>query len=279
MAVATKEKVEKLISVVVPIKQVPDMERVKFDAEKGTVDRSSAAAEINPFDLNALEAAVQVKDKLGGTVTTISMGPPQAESALRDALSRGADRAVLLVGREFAGADTLATSYTLASAIKKLGKFDLIICGEKTVDGDTGQVGPEIAEHLGIPHVAYVSKVEVAGGKLVVVCEMENDRYVIESELPLLITVTKDINTPRLPTLPDKLNARKAEIEKWAGEALSSVADPSKFGLKGSPTRLHKVIVRSEEGRKGEIFRGNPEETVAKLVDALEEGRVFQKIK
>lgn len=202
-----------MLRIVVPIKQVPDMERVEFDIEKGVVDRTSAEGEINPFDLNALEAAVQIKEKLGGTITVISMGPSQAESALKDALSRGADSAVLLVDREFAGADTLATSYVLASAIKKLGQFDLIICGEKTVDGDTGQVGPEIAEHLGIPHVAYVSEIKEGGEKLVVACDMEDDRYLIESAFPLLITVTKDINVPRLPTFSDKLKARKAEVE------------------------------------------------------------------
>ena len=198
--------------IIVPIKQVPDMSRVKFDTEEGRVDRSSAGAEINPFDLNALEAAVQIKDKLGGTVTTISMGPPSAESALRDALSRGANEAVLLVDSAFAGADTLATSYALAAAIKKLGEFDLIICGEKTVDGDTGQVGPEIAEHLGIPHVAYVSEIKEMGEKMVLVCEMEDNRYLIESGFPLLITVTKDINMPRLPSLRNTLKARKAKI-------------------------------------------------------------------
>jgi len=268
-----------MISIVVPIKQVPDMERVKFNTETGTVDRTSAPGEINPFDLNALEAAVQIKEKLGGTVTTISMGPPQAEFSVRDTLSRGADRGILLVDRAFAGADTLATSYTLASAIRKLGEFDLIVCGEKTVDGDTGQVGPEIAEWLGIPHVAYVSGIEEIGEKFTVICDMEGDRYSIESHLPLLITVTKDINMPRLPAFADKLKARKAEIEKWTADDLSSVADPSRFGLKGSPTRLNKVIVPSEEGRKGEVFRGSTAETTAKIIDAFEEGGVLENIR
>ena len=267
------------MDILVPIKQVPDMERVRFDKEKGTVDRSSAPGEINPFDLNALEAAVQIKEKLGGTVTTISMGPPQAESALRDALSRGADRAVLLVDRAFAGADTLATSYTLASGIRKLGKFALIVCGEKTVDGDTGQVGPEIAEWLDMPHVAYVSEIREVGERVTVVCEMEGDRYLIESPLPLLVTVTKDINVPRLPAFADKLKARKAEIEKWTAEDLSAVADSSKFGLQGSPTRLSKVIVPSEEGRKGQVFRGSAEETVARMADALHEGGILENVR
>jgi len=268
-----------MISIVVPIKQVPDMERVKFDTETGTVDRTSAAGEINPFDLNALEAAVQIKEKLGGTVTTISMGPPQAESSVRDTLSRGAERGILLVDRAFAGADTLATSYTLASAIRKLGEFDLIVCGEKTVDGDTGQVGPELAEWLDIPHVAYVSEIKEIGEKFTVVCDMEGDRYLIESRLPLLITVTKDINVPRLPAFADKLKARKAEIEKWTADDLSCVAETSRFGLKGSPTRLKKVIVPSQEGRKGEIFRGSPAEIIARIIDAFEEGGVLQSIR
>jgi len=268
-----------MISIVVPIKQVPDMERVKFDTETGTVDRTSAAGEINPFDLNALEAAVQIKEKLGGTVTTISMGPPQAESSVRDTLSRGADRGILLVDRAFAGADTLATSYTLASAIRKLGEFDLIVCGEKTVDGDTGQVGPELAEWLDIPHVAYVSEIKEIGEKFTVICDMEGDRYLIESRLPLLITVTKDINVPRLPAFADKLKARKAEIEKWTADDLSCVAETSRFGLKGSPTRLKKVIVPSQEGRKGEIFRGSPAEIIERIIDAFEEGGVLQSIR
>ena len=258
-----------MLRIIVPIKQVPDMSQVKFDTEEGRVDRSSAVAEINPFDLNALEAAVQIKEKLGGTITTISMGPRQAESALRDALSRGADDTVLLTDRAFAGADTLATSYTLASAIRKLGEFDLIICGEKTVDGDTGQVGPQIAEHLGIPHVAYVSKLEEVGEKLMVVCEMEGERYLIESDFPVLIAVTKDINTPRLPSLRGKLNARKAEIKTWGAEELSSIAEKGRFGTQGSPTRVHQITIPAEEGRKGRIFRDTSDEAIEEITNAL----------
>ena len=265
--------------IIVPIKQVPDMSQVKFDIDMGRVDRSSAGAEINPFDLNALEAALQIKDKLGGVVTTISMGPPQAESALRDALSRGADDAILLSDRAFVGADTLATSYTLAVAIRKLGGFDLIICGEKTVDGDTGQVGPEIAEHLSIPHVAYVSAIKEIGEKMVLVCEMEGDRYLIESGFPLLITVTKDINVPRLPSLRNKLKARKAKIEIWTAADLPPNVDQSKFGVQGSPTRVYRVTVPTEEGRKGEIFKGTVDEAVRRTVDAFEERQILKGLK
>lgn len=268
-----------MLDIIVPIKQVPDMERVKFDTEAGRIDRSSAAGEINPFDLNALETAVQLKEKLGGTVTTISMGPPQAESSIRDSLARGANRGILLVDRAFAGADTWATSYALASGIKKIGRYDLIICGEKTVDGDTGQVGPEIAEWLGIPHVAYVSEIRDAGDTITAICEMENERYGIESPFPALITVTKDINMPRLPSFADKMSARKAEIEKWGAAEIADVADAANLGLKGSPTRLNKVVIPSEEGRKGEVFRGNPDEAVTKVADGLQALGLFGGVK
>jgi len=262
--------------IIVPIKQVPDMTQVKFNTEEGKVDRSSAGAEINPFDLNALEVAVRIKENICGTITAISMGPPSAESALRDALSRGANDAILLEDRIFAGADTLATSYTLAVAIKKLGIFDLIICGEKTVDGDTGQVGPEIAEHLGIPHVAYVSEIKEVGERMVVVCELDDERYLIESGLPLLITVTKDIATPRLPAFSDKLEARKAKIAIWNASDFISIADMSRFGLHGSPTRVHKIMVPTEEGRKGEIFRDIKDEEIRTVVDAFVERQILR---
>ena len=249
------------------IKQVPDIQKVRFDVETGRVDRSSAPAETNPFDLNALETAVRLKEKLGGRVTVISMGPPQAESSLRDALARGADRTILLIDKRFAGADTLATSYTLATAIRKLGSFDLIVCGEKTVDGDTGQVGPEVAEHLGIPHVAYVCEVrEVSDDKILVVSDM-GDKYLFEARLPALITVTKDINTPRLPTLRDVLKARRAKVEVWNADSLAEYGEACRFGLQGSMTLVTRITIPSEEERKGLIFRG--EDAVERLIDAL----------
>jgi electron transfer flavoprotein beta subunit len=254
------------------------MNQVKFNTDKGRVDRSSARAEINPFDLNALEAALQIKEKLGSTITTISMGPSFAGTALRDALSRGADDAILLSDKAFAGADTLATSYTLAVAIRKLKGFDLIICGEKTVDGDTGQVGPEIAEYLGIAHVAYVCEIKKMSGKMVVVCEMEGERYSIESGFPLLITVTKDINVPRLPTFRDKLRARKAKVEIWNAADLSHNVDHTRFGVKGSPTRVYQVTIPTEEDRKGEILKGNADEVVKRIIDVFKERRIFEGI-
>lgn len=255
--------------IVVPIKQVPDIGKVKFDMERGRVDRSSAPAEINPFDENALEAAARIKEILGGIITAISMGPPSAEETLRDALSRGADRAILLTDRKFGGADTLATSYTLATAIRKIGTFDLVICGEKTIDGDTGQVGPELAEHLDISQVTYVSRIkEVSEKAISVISEMSGGSYLVELKLPGLITVTKDINEPRLPTLRDRIRARKATIEIWDANILADIADVNKFGLPGSPTMVSKVIVPSEKTRKGQFFQGD--EAVLKLTEVLD---------
>jgi len=243
------------LTLVVLIKQVPDITRVRFDAEKGRIDRSSAEAEINPFDLNALEAAVQVKEKLGGTVLAISMGPPSAVVALRDALARGADEAILLEDNKFAGADTLATSYTLAGAIKKLRSFDIIFCGEKTVDGDTGQVGAEVAEFLQIPHLYYVSKIkEVTKDKIIVVSEMEDASYVMECDFPVLVSVTKDVNKPRLPTLRENIRAIKAEVKIWHAEDLADVLNLNNVGYAGSPTVVSKVLVPEEKERGGKVF-------------------------
>ncbi|RLE70616.1 MAG: electron transfer flavoprotein, beta subunit [Thermoprotei archaeon] len=256
------------LHIIVPVKQVPDIEMVKFDVERGRIDRSSAPGETNPFDLNALEAAIRIKEEVGGFITAISMCPPQAESTLRDAIARGADRAILLTDPRFAGADTLATSYTLACAIRKLGHFDLIICGEKTVDGDTGQVGPELAEHLNIPHVAYVSEIrEVSKERVLVVADMGDAYYLVEMKLPGLLTVTKDINVPRLPTLRDRLRAKRAVVEVWTADDLADVADMSRFGYTGSPTTVYRISFPEERGRMAEIFKGPS--AVDELIESL----------
>jgi electron transfer flavoprotein beta subunit len=258
------------LRLIVLIKQVPDIEKVRFDHEKGRIDRSSAEATTNPFDLNALEVAVQLKEKFGGIVTALSMGPPQAESTLRDALSRGADRGILLTDLRFAGADTLATSYTLASAIRKLGPFDLVVCGEKTVDGDTAQVGAEVAEHLGIPHVAYVCEVkEVVREGIIVTSRMGKGYYTYLLRFPGLITVTKDVNVPRLPTLRDTIKARRAQITVWTAEDLSDVALLEKFGISGSPTQVVRVFTPSTEGRKGKLLQGSAEDIAKELAGIL----------
>ena len=261
-------------NLVVLVKQVPEIDKVKFDTESGRIDRSSAKAEINPFDLNALEVAVQICEKLGGTITAISMGPPSAESALRESLARGASRAILLTDKKFSGADTLATSFTLASAIRKAGKFDLVLCGEKTVDGDTGQVGPEVGELLGVPQITYASElVEVTKEKIVVVSETDEGSYLMESKFPLVITVTKGINRPRTPGLQDRLSAREAKVEVWDADSLADVANAAKFGLAGSATKVIKVVVPSEKGRRGVFFEGD--DAAIKLAKALNDEGLY----
>ncbi len=265
------------MNILVLIKQVPEIEKVRFDYEKGRLDRSSAGAIVNPFDLNALEAAVQIKEKIGGSVTAISMGPMQAIDALRDALARGADKAILLSDESFAGADTLATAYTLASAIRKHGTFDLIVCGEKTIDGDTAQVGPEVAEFLGIPHVAYVEEIrEVCSDKIVVGARMERNYYIVELRLPGLITVTKDLNNPRLPTLRDKLRAMRAEITVWGYMDLAEEGSPRFFGLNGSPTRVIRVYTSVAEKRRSQVLSGTAHEVAQKIVQILMKNGVLR---
>ncbi len=257
------------MEIIVPLKEVPDIEKVRFDREKGRIDRSSAESGPNPFDLNALEEAVRMKEEVGGKVTVVSMGPERAEKTLRDALARGADEAVLLTDKGFSGSDTWATSYTLAMAIKKIGDYDLIFCGEKTVDGDTGQVGPEIAEILDIPHVAYVNEViERHEEKIVVKNKMWGMTCTRELKPKGLMTVTKDVNEPRLPSLKDKLRAKKAEIVKWDLEELSKYGQGENFGLKGSPTSVVNIEVPKEKGRECLKFQGP--DAVEEMLEKLE---------
>ena len=231
------------------------MEKVQFDADNGRIDRKSAGVEVNPFDLNALEAAVNIKEKIGAEVTAISMGPERADQALKEAVARGADEAYLLTDKSFAGADTIATSATLAAAAKKLGDFDLIIAGEMSVDGDTAQVGPQTAEFLDINHAAYVSKIiKVNKEEIKVNTSLWKSEYAKTFNYPLLITVTKDINNPRLPSFKDKMKARKTEINKFDFETIIDQLPIEEVGIKGSPTWVEKIIVPAKIERKGIIY-------------------------
>ena len=260
--------------IIVLAKQVPDIEKVKFLKDSNWVDRKSADTEINPFDLNAVEAAQQMKEKLGATVTVISMGPATAEAVLKEAIARDADRGILLTDDAFAGADTLATSYALAAAIRKVGDFDLILCGEKTVDGDTGQIGPAVAERLGVALLPFVSQItEVTADKLTAVTETSAGSLNVEATFPLVVTGTKELNTPRLPTLKDKLRARKAEVEKWTAADLAD-AEPSKLGGAGSATWVESISVPPEKKRMGEVFKG--EGSANRLVAALDKAGLLK---
>ncbi|MCP8311772.1 MAG: electron transfer flavoprotein subunit beta/FixA family protein [Candidatus Methylarchaceae archaeon HK02M1] len=270
MGNGTKDKKE--FSVIVLVKQVPEAEDIRIDTDTGRLDRSSAEAVTNPFDLNAIEVANRIKEGFGGKVTCISMGPPRAKSILRDALARGCDRGILLSDKKFGGADTLATSYTLSCAIKKIGSFDLIVCGEKTTDGDTGQVGPEVAEQLDIPHACFVEEIKaITESSLVVRRKTENGYMILELKLPALISVTKDINEPPLPLLKNKIKVRKAEIETWSASYLSEIGDVEWFGLTGSPTRVVNVGSPRIEKETMMIGGGSPREKAKKLVDILED--------
>lgn len=243
------------MNLVVLVKQVPETTDVKIDRETNTLIREGVSSIVNPFDMYAVEQALRIRDEHGGKVTCISMGPPQAEAALRETLSLGADEAILLSDKAFAGADTLATSYTLAKAILKLGEFDLVICGKQAIDGDTAQVGPGVAEHLDIPHVTYVSKVEKISDRHIRVRRMTEEGYdVILSSLPALITVVREVGEPRMPSIKGTLRARKAQIATWTAKDIE--ADEMMLGLSGSPTQVMRIF--SPEARPGgEIIEGD----------------------
>lgn len=265
------------MKIAVLIKQVPDMEKVKFDCENGLVDRSSAGVEINPFDLNALEAGVAAGEQTGGTVTAVTMGPPRGADSLKEAIARGATDGILLSDRAFGGADTKATSKTLAAILKKMEGVDLILAGEKTVDGDTGQVGAEVAEYLNIPHISYVDEIlEITEDSITVVSDIMEGRYVKQAKFPVLLTVTKDLNVPRLPSLKSKMNARKAEIPTWGLGELAGVLTAEEAGLKGSPTKVRKIEVPKPVTRECRKERENPEAFLETMIGELREKNILE---
>ncbi|MBF0215442.1 MAG: electron transfer flavoprotein subunit beta/FixA family protein [Candidatus Omnitrophica bacterium] len=256
------------MNIIVLIKQVPETTDVKIDPVTNTLKREGVQSIINPFDVYAIEEGIRLRERAGaGKVTVITMGPPQALEALREAVSMGCDDAILLSDRKFAGSDTWATSYTLSKAIKKLGKFDVIICGKQASDGDTAQVGPGVSTHLDIPQVTYVKKIEEITIEKARVERMTEEGYdIMETPLPALFTVVKEINVPRLPSLKGKMRAKKIEIPVWTAESLE--CDGKKIGLDGSPTRVMKVFTPApREG--GEMLSGEPEEVAKKLVGLL----------
>ena len=253
------------------IKQVPATTDVKINPETNTLVREGVETQINPFDLYALEEAVRTKERMSeagdqSTVTVLSMGPPWAEDALREAISLGADDAILLSDRAFAGADTWCTSYTLAMALKKL-EPDIVFCGMQAIDGDTGQVGPGIAVHMNYAQVAYVAKIESLDGKKMVAKRLIEEGYeVCEVRLPAVLTVVKEINEPRTPSLRGKMNAKKAEIPVWGPAEIGAPED--RIGLLGSPTQVIKVMTPPCRAG-GDKYQGEPGELADKLYDVL----------
>jgi electron transfer flavoprotein beta subunit len=257
------------MNIIVCIKQVPETQEVRLDPVTHTLKREGIAAIVNPFDLYALEEGLRVKDAHGGTVTVITMGPPQAEAALREALGFGADAAVLLSDKAFAGADTWATALTLAKAVDKLGGADLIFCGKQAIDGDTAQVGPMLATILDIPYVAWARKLTFNDGGAVTVERLLDHGYdAVETSLPALITVVKEINEPRVPSFKAKLKAKKEPIPVWGLADLNLAAVD--VGLSGSFTQVVKVFPPPSRG-KSEIWTGAPEDLAARLWQRLKE--------
>ena len=260
------------MNVIVCIKQVPDTTDVQIDPETGTLIREGVPSIINPFDENAIEEGLQLVEEHGGKVTVITMGPPQAEDALRQALAMGADEAILLSDPVFAGADTLATSYTLSQAIRKTGDFDLVICGKQAFDGDTAQVGPGLAEQLGIPQITYAIEVAIEDTTLRAKRLREDAYEVVETRLPALITVVKQINDPRHAGLRGVMKARKADIPTWTAEDID--ADPLRCGLNGSPTNVIRVFSPQRQ-RQGEMLEGETQEVIPALIERLREAKVL----
>jgi electron transfer flavoprotein beta subunit len=255
------------MNVIVCIKQVPDTTEVKIDPVSKNLVREGVKSIINPFDMYAIEEAVRLKEKHGGKAIVLTMGPPQAEAVLREAISLGCDEAVLVSDRAFAGSDTLATGYTLSKAIEKIKDYDVIICGKQAVDGDTAQVGPGIAATLDIPQITYVRKIEEIKDKTIKAERATEEGYeVVESSLPCLITVVKEINTPRLPSLKGKIKAKNATIQVW--KAADIGAEENRVGLKGSPTWVFSIFTPPPRP-KGTIFDKEPQHNVDRLVDAM----------
>jgi electron transfer flavoprotein beta subunit len=263
------------MKIVVLVKQVPDTNQVKIDPKTGTLIRQGVPSIINPDDKFALEEGIRIKEKFGGTVTILSMGPPQAKDAIMEAIAMGADEGILLSDRMFAGADTWATSYSLAMAIKKIGVYDIILAGRQATDGDTAQIGPQIAEALEIPQVTYVFNVDINESEKTLRAKraMEDGYEVIEIPMPALLTCIKDLNDPRYPPISGIQRAVQCDIPIWSAEDVG--ADPEKIGLKGSPTMVAKTFT-PEPACRGECIGGTCEDVVQQIMDRLHEINILK---
>jgi electron transfer flavoprotein alpha/beta subunit len=267
------------LNIIVCIKQVPDTTEVKINPETNTLIREGVSSIINPFDVYAIEEALRLKEKFGGKVTVISLGPPQSIKALREALAMGADQAISLSDRAFAGSDTWATAYTLALAVNKIGAFDIVLCGKQAIDGDTGQVGPGLASQLHISQLTYVFRIislKPEEKSITVERLLEEGREVIEARLPAVITVVKDINQPRTPSFLDKRRASKLNIAVWTAIDLPGV-EPANLGLNGSPTQVIQISTPPLRTGKVELIKADTMEHSAEiLADKLLAEKILQ---
>jgi electron transfer flavoprotein beta subunit len=266
-----------LKNIVVAVKQVPDTNQVRIDPETGTLIREGVPFIVNPFDTHALEAGLQLKDRFGGQVIAVSMGPPNTVMTLRKCLALGADQAILVSDRMFGGADTLATSYVLTEAIKRIelenGRIDLVICGKQTIDGDTAQVGPGLATRLGFAQLTLVDQIidlSPQGHTITARRKLEGRKEVVQAQLPALLTMVREGNRPRYPTVPARLGAEEAEVQVWNNELLKLA--PELIGLRGSPTNVKRIF--APERKMGEILgdgEKDPQGAVHLLVQKLVE--------
>ena len=259
------------MKIVVCVKQVPDTMEITIDRETGVLNRDKAPAILNPFDAYAIEEGLSIKEQQSGSVTALTMGPPAAVDVLYEAMSMGVDDGIHVCDNAFRGSDTYVTAKILAAAINKIGNVDLVLCGKQAIDGDTAQVGPEVAEMLGIPHVAYVKKIrELHSDRLIVERVVETGIEIVEIKLPALLTVLKDINMPRLPSFKLKCAAKKCSLPVW-GVAELGMAE-SEVGLEGSPTTVMQTFTAEPRG-KCEMLHGTQDEIVATLLAMLNHGK------
>ncbi len=255
--------------IIVPIKQVPNTNDVKIDPKTGTLIREGVDSIVNPEDLNAIEAALQLRDRFGGEVIAISMGPPQAEDALKEVVAMGVDEAYLLTDKALAGADTLATAYSLARAITRIGDYDLVICGRQAIDGDTAQVGPQLAEFLKVPQATYVCKLEIEDGSILAERHLEDSFETVKAAMPALVTVMREANTPRYPSMSGIRQAfREKEIRKWGAGDFD--AEPWRIGFDGSPTWVKRTFTPPPKA-PGKTLQGTPKEVAKDLVKTFTE--------
>lgn len=263
------------MNIIVCLKQVPDTNEVKIDPVRGTLIREGVPSIINPDDRNALEEALRIKDRNKDVkVTVLSMGPPQADVALREAIAMGADEAVLLSDRAFAGSDTWATSTALSAGLKKIGDYSIIFCGRQAIDGDTAQVGPQIAEHLDLPQITYVEELKIEGDKVITKRALEDGHFVIESSMPVLLTAIKELNEPRYPSIKGIYEAHKGDkVKVWSATDVD--ADFENLGLNGSPTQVNKSFTPPGRSGVGEMLQGNAKDSVRDLIIKLKEKQVI----
>lgn len=264
------------MNITVCIKQVPGSSEVEVDEKTGVLKRDGVESKMNPYDLFALETAMRLKQRHGGRVNAVTMGPPQAEEIIREAYMMGADSGLILSDRRFAGSDVLATAYTLSQGIARDGVPDLIICGKQTTDGDTAQVGPEIAEFLNIPHVADVlAIVEVKEKSIVVEMDLPHSVEVVEIGLPALITVAKDIYEPRLPSFKLKLATAERPVTRLTLDAFTD-RDELNYGLNGSPTQVRKIFPPPANDSH-EVWEGSGSELAVRLGEQLRDKKFLQR--